>query len=305
MWSLRALHGVVSEVCPIEEGLSPFLYECLEVLYDAVRQVTKALRRKVASCSGGVIPFQDIPSSCIPCHIIYVPYLSPYRDRYECLEVLYDAVRQVTKALRRKVASCSGGVIPFQDIPSSCIPCHIIYVPYLSPYRDRYECLEVLYDAVRQVTKALRRKVASCSGGVIPFQDIPSSCIPCHIIYVPYLSPYRDRYECLEVLYDAVRQVTKALRRKVASCSGGVIPFQDIPSSCIPCHIIYVPYLSPYRDRYECLEVLYDAVRQVTKALRRKVASCSGGVIPFQDIPSSCIPCHIIYVPYLSPYRDR
>ncbi|KAJ1115355.1 hypothetical protein NDU88_003579 [Pleurodeles waltl] len=61
----------------------------------------------------------------------------------------------------------------------------------------------------------------------------------------------RTRYECLEVLYDAVRQVTKALRREVASRSGGVIPFQDIPSSCVPCQIIYVPYLSPYRDSEE------------------------------------------------------
>ncbi|KAJ1093101.1 hypothetical protein NDU88_006210 [Pleurodeles waltl] len=57
--------------------------------------------------------------------------------------------------------------------------------------------------------------------------------------------------------------------------------------------------------RYECLEVLYDAVSQIAKALRREVASRSSGVMPFLPISCSREPCHIIYVPYLSPYRER
>ncbi|KAJ1131890.1 hypothetical protein NDU88_010221 [Pleurodeles waltl] len=47
------------------------------------------------------------------------------------------------------------------------------------------------------------------------------------------LNAKRTRYECLEV-YDAVRQVTKVLRREVASRSGGVISRQHIPSSHVP-----------------------------------------------------------------------
>ncbi|KAJ1203936.1 hypothetical protein NDU88_007717 [Pleurodeles waltl] len=98
------LSSVEDTTSTLAKCLGKVEYEFLEVLYDAVRQLTKALRREIASYWGGAIPFQDIPSNHVPCKIIYFPFLSPYRNSIRHLPVYSDPQGRT---------SCSGSAYSF------------------------------------------------------------------------------------------------------------------------------------------------------------------------------------------------